>query len=274
MGRNGLTGCIPFVGAKTEKGTAMKAMSKLAAVGSAVVAGLLTMSAADAATYKFYDGNNGASYTGPYNGAGTVFNAVRFLPTDCPNGLLTCHGADVDTNPMTFTGGLTVSSPNGTVIVDDLAPSQGGLGVLTPGPTASEDQIDGAEVLNLHFNTNTVLKGVGTLFAGVHQDFGNAFPTVASVAAVASTIEFLLSVDGAAWQSVKFLDANNIALNFVGHDFSFMQKAENPQFYVSALITGPGQNIPETPIPAALPLLMGGLGVMGLGRRRKAKAAA
>jgi hypothetical protein len=227
---------------------------------------------AEGATYKFYSGGDG--YTGPYNGAGTVYDATKADPILCPSGHAGCGAADVIADPLLFPG-LTVSSPSGVAGVNapwlDSQPNFGGMGVSDDSATSGtgDDQITGSDILTLTFGSPFTLTGVGTLFDSGHTPFGTGFETPADVAAVSSTISFLMAVDAGGFVPVNFLLANNMGLNITGTTFSFMQAAGNPEFYVSAIS---GSAIP---IPGALPLFASGLGVMAwMARRRKRKAAA
>ena len=79
--------------------------------------------------------------------------------------------------------------------------------------------------------------------------------------------------------ATSFSSANNIGLNLTGNVFTFAEDGvHDPQFYVSGLAYdtgGTGTTNGSTPLPAALPLFAGGLGVLGLlGWRRKRKAQA
>jgi hypothetical protein len=216
---------------------------------------------ADAVTFaKFYSG--GAGYAGPFNGAGTVYDATKGLATHCPTG--GCPGGDVVGDPLVFPGlGITGTATPGSVW-DDLAPVFGGLGVGT-GTPSDTDQIAGTDILTLAFGSPVKLTGVGTLFHSQHEPFGAGFETTALVAGAAG-IAFELSVDGGAFAPITFALANAMSLSLDGSTFAFRQLAGSPQFYVSAL------SYDQVPIPAALPLFAAGLGLIGLlarHRRRK-----
>jgi len=228
--------------------------------------------------YKFYDGGTG--YTGPYSGAGTVYDSTKGLATTCPTGFAGCGAVDVFGNPLTFAGGagtLTATATaglpgaSGQRVWDDIAPDFGGLGVDSIGVgDSSEDQISGAEVLKLSFANQVRLTGVATLFVSGHAGFGDDFPTVASVAAAANTVFFEISTDGTSWSDVLFANANNNALGITGDTFYFRQDmdASNPSFYVGALA------VTAVPEPETYAMLLAGLGLMGcLARRRRRKLA-
>lgn len=217
---------------------------------------------AGAVTYaKFYNGST--SYSGPFSGTGTVYDATKSLTTDCPGGAGSCPG-DVIGDPLTFSvgPGITATSPTSSVW-DDLTPDYGGLGV-GPGSPSDADQIASAagDVLTLTFDSEVRLTGVGTLFASGHTPFGAGFASPSDVSG-ASGIVFSLTVDGTA-HSVSFDDANNMALLLTGTIFEFSALSDNPDFYVSALSFDNPPPVGQVPIPGALPLFAGGLGALGL----------
>jgi hypothetical protein len=239
-------------------------------------------SSADATTYvKFY---TDAGNTHGYGNAGDAFSGVGTLyynmttpgsgatatPTTCPTAG-SCS-ADNFTSPQIFNlaGGLhlTVTANTGMSVWNDLTPNFGGIGVGTGSSGAdTNDQINGTNVLTLTFSSSVHLTGVATLFDGAHTPFGNGSPT-------SLTTGFFL-LNGSA---TSFSSANTNSLDLIGSVFTFAEDGVNdPQFYVSGLAydtTGTG-NSGTTPLPAALPLFAGGLGVMGLfARRRKRKLAA
>ena len=141
---------------------------------------------------------------------------------------------------------------------DDLSPNFGGLGVGT-GSTGADtvDQINGTNVLTLTFNSSVTLTGVATLFDGAHTPFGSGNPL---------TSGFLLN-----GSYVSFANANDNSLDLTGTVFTFAEDGSaDPQFYVSGLAF-----TSATPLPGALPLFAGGLGVVGfLARRKKQKVLA
>src|SRR4051794_21181066 len=86
---------------------------------------------------------------------------------------------------------------------------------------------------------------------------------------------FLLSTAGTNFNSVAFGNANNsdggsFNLAFVGQDFYFMQAANQPEFYVSALSY---YAVPGPISGAGLPALIGLAGAW-FWRRRRAEVAA
>jgi len=243
----------------------MFANASLPVAALALAASFLAVQPANAATVytKFYSGTTG--YTGAYSGAGTVYDATRLLAMSCPT-VGPCTSDNVATSLSFFVPGpdITATAP-GSKVWGDFAPSFGGLGVGSGSP-GDTDQIAGNDVLTLTFASPIVLTGVATLFDGGHKPFGTNFATPALVSAAAGTITFLLSVDGGAYQSIKFLDANTNALSLVGTSFSFRNNGTaNPDFYVSATASAP------VPVPASLPLLATAVGALvGFGRRAKA----
>jgi hypothetical protein len=251
------------------------------------------VSPASAVSYiKFYKGvAPGAVYTGPYSGAGTVYDNTKSLSTNCPDG--GCGSGDRIGDPLTWTTlGLTATAP-GTVTVngiirpknvwDDLVPNFGGLGTGSTYEGSDADQIEGSDVLVLSLSSAIKLTGVGTLFDGPHTPFGAGYPTVSSISADAATIQFQMAVCllgvCSSYTPISFALANSMGLSLIGDTFMFMQLTGNPSFYVSALSyesCGPTGGActppPGVPIPGALPLFASGLvGLtwLGLGRRRK-----
>lgn len=270
--------------------SAVSRLSFLFVVGLAAV---LASPAGAATIYaKFYKGGSG--YTGPFNGAGTVYDATKGLATDCPTTPSGCGSGDRLADPMIFGGkGITATAGPDSRYVNnmpwnDLSPNFGGLGVGTGSPSDS-DQIALTDVLTLTFSTQIELTGVATLFDAGHTPFGTGFPdgNAVKTANQANPLTFLLSVDtidGGAFHAYTFNAANMMQLTLTGTVFKFMQNAgQNPEYYVSAVsyITcgpnGAGCAPPpgQTPIPGALPLFSGGVGLIGLlGWRRKRKALA
>jgi hypothetical protein len=233
--------------------------------GSLVIAG--SPAGASPLYAKFYSG--GPGYTGPYNGASTVYGQTAGAATLSPSGsTVNGNGSDKLGSTLTFSGGITATANPNNMVWDDLTPNYGGLGTGLFTQGGDTDQIAGSEFLNLTFSKQVKLEGVGTLFGTGHAPFGSNFPSVASVASAQNTITFLLSVDGSAFQAVKFLDANNIALALIGTSFRFEENtANNPEFYVGAV----AYNY-TTPLPAALPLMGSVLGagyLVSMWRRRR-----
>ena len=264
---------------------------KMSRINLLVVVGLLVAfaSPADAVTYaKFYKGiAPGSVYSGPYSGAGTVYDATKSLATDCPTTPSGCGTGDRLSDPMIWSGlGITATAPGTNNVWNDLTPNFGGLGAGLTSQGSDADQIEGTDVLKISFSSLVKLTGVGTLFDGSHTPFGTGFSSVASVAAVAATIQFQMAVcvSGvcSSYNPVSFALANAIGLSLIGDTFKFMQLTGNPSFYVSALAyescgpTGAGcAPPPPVPIPGALPLFATGLiGLAWLGRRRKRKSTA
>jgi hypothetical protein len=234
---------------------------------------------------KFYAGGQpgNGTYSGPYSGAGTVYNATKGLATDCP-AVGSCSSDNIATSESFKSGAITatVNVAPGNKVWDDISPRFGGLGVGT-GTPSNEDQIAGTDILNVTFSAIVKLTGVATLFDSGHTPFGPGFSSAPSGAAL-NTIAFLLSVDGGAFNPITFLAANTLnTLGLTGTSFRFEQKTGSPEFYVSALAyesCGPGgagcaPPPPGTPIPGTLPLFGTGLGLLGtLIYRRKRKSAA
>lgn len=232
---------------------------------------------------RFYTG--GTTYTGPYSGAGTVYDATKGLSTNCPTSG-SCSSDNLAYS-QTYTGlpTLTATAGGTNKVWDDLSPNYAGLGVGLTSQGGEADQIAGSDILKLTFSSNVKLIGVGTLFSSAHTPFGegSSFQTVASINSAVNTIKFKLSLDlGVHWLTVTFADANLMLLDYESTTFWFKEKDYNPSFYVSALAfesCGPAGSSctppPGTPLPGALPLFATGIGALGaLGWRRKRKNAA
>jgi len=211
----------------------------------ATAALLALSSGANADVLKLFSG--GAGYGGPFNGAGTVYNAIitSGATEQCANG-----GACVEliSTPQTYgsgVDGLTASANSGVKVWDDTSPNFGGLGVGTGDTVGSDndDQIDGSNILTLVFNSSVTLKGVATLFDPAHAPFGGN----------PLTDSFLLNGN-----VVSFANANNNLLNLTGTTFTFQENGSNAQFYVSGLSFTPG--VPE---PSTWAMML--LGFVGLG---------
>jgi hypothetical protein len=215
---------------------------------------------------KFYQGGTG--YAGPFNGAATVYGQTQGLGTNCPvSG--SCTSDNIAPSLVFSALGITATATN---VWGDFAPNFGGLGVGGVGSTtsAADDQIEGAEVLHIHFSSPVTLTGVGTLFDAAHTPFGSSFPNPSDIL---GTDGFLLSLNNFATSSfVSFNNANNtdggaFNLSFTGTDFYFKEQVGDPEFYVSALAYQP---VPGPLAGAGLPgLVFASGGLLGWRRRRQ-----
>jgi hypothetical protein len=214
---------------------------------------MLATAPAKADSIKFFSGTTG--YTGPFSGAGTVYQTIQSNPTACVGGGPgDCSGnPDVLSTPQTYTsvGGQGITASAVTGVHNDLQPNFGGLGV---GPDSSipgiTDQIDVGELLTIHFSSPVTLTGVATLFDPAHAPFGSGDPLTGS---------FLLN-----GIVTTFDDANMALLSITGTVFTFESIAGQPSFYVGGLIFNP------VPIPGAVWLFGSGIaGIAALTRRRK-----
>jgi hypothetical protein len=208
---------------------------------------------AKADSIKFFSGTTG--YTGPFSGAGTVYQTIQNNPTACPGGGSGCAGgSDIVSTPQTFSGGITASAV--TAVYNDLSPNFAGLGVQTPSNLADTDQIDVGELLTIHFNSLVTLTGVATLFDANHTPFGPGFPDNTNISG-ANT--FLLNN-----VVTTFGNANMALLALTGTDFTFASIAGQPSFYVGGL------TFSAVPIPGAVWLFASGIaGIAALTRRRR-----
>jgi hypothetical protein len=226
---------------------------------------------------KFYNGSTG--YAGPFNGAGTVYDATKSMSTNCPPSGSSCPN-DIVSTSLAFSTSVaitaTASFNNGSAarVWADLSPAFGGLGVSSS-QTNDSDSISGTEILHLHFANAVILTGVGTLFDSGHTPFGSSFQTPSSIPGGDG---FLLSLNNFTSSTfVSFDNANNtnggaFNLSFTGTDFYFEQKQGNPEFYVSALTYQP---VPGPIVGAGLPgLIFAGGGLLSWWRRKRRDAAA
>jgi len=222
---------------------------------------------ASADIVKFYNGTTG--YSGPFNGAGTLYNSIttQNVLTSCPGGGGSCPN-DVLAATETFNASVSIrATANGSNNVwDDLAPNFGGLGVGLASQGSDADQIATSDVLHIHFATAVVLTGVATLFSNEHADFGTGFPDNSNITGTNTIL-----INGV---SKSLGSANSGQLTGLsGTDFTFQEASGQPAFYVSAL------SFTAVPAPiagAGLPcLLLVSASLLGWWRRkRKAEVAA
>ena len=259
---------------------------RLLLLGGAIVALLLPVSA-QADELKFFQGTT--TYTGAFSGLGSVYQQIDTQTTNCPGTPCT---SDVTGNPLTFTANGTTShvtmtstginSIGAPFVWDDTSPNFGGLGV---GVTTldSNDQINGTNVLHLHFASAVTITGLATLFDPAHADEGGGGFDGFAPGAINGNNTFLFSQNGTSFFSVKFGDANTL-VNVTGQDFYFEQAANQPDFYVSGLTYSVGASVnpqctancasavPGPVVGAGLPgLITACLTLIGLARRRRNK---
>ena len=215
-------------------------MSRTEILSGVLAAGILGCAGqASAASYVFFSG--GAGYTGPYNGAGTVYDQIKSEAITCPTANPGCSGSsDQTSQPLVFDD-FTASASGGTNVYvnEDLAPAWGGMGVDGDG----DDQINGSNALTLTFNHSTTITGIATLFANGHQGFGGGFGT-------SIPTEAQLDAEGILINSVfhNFKDINEGKLAITGTTFVFtsagkVNVSEPVQYYISGITT--------VPVPAA-----------------------
>jgi hypothetical protein len=249
----------------------MSRISTLAIASALLGSAALMPTTADAALYKFFDGKTG--YAGPYNGAGTVYDAVKGITNTCPTANLLCGATDEKGDPLVFADFTATANANNDVIIvnEDLYPDFGGMGV--EGGADADDQINTGNVLTLTFNVkNLILTGVATLFASGHTPFSPFnLPTANQLngVGVGNTVRGA-TING---QFYSFAAMNAGGLSIAGQGtngnvFTFTAAANAAQkadYYVSGL------NV--VPLPGAA--LLFGTALAGLGwmrRRRQAGA--
>jgi hypothetical protein len=137
-----------------------------------------------------------------------------------------------------------------------------------------DDQLNGYEVLQIHFSTAVTLTGIGTLFDSGHTTFGTNFPTGADVL---SSNTFLFSTDGTTFNPLTFGAANDRLFtptksqNFYFEEAGCSGRAPHetctqPEFYVSALT----YSVPGPLAGAGLPGLVAACGgLLAWWRRRQ-----
>ena len=257
--------------------TTLFVLGSLAASGSPAGADSLAV---------FYSGGTGFT-NGSFQGSGTVYDATKNTSINTCTGSCNQVNGDVIQSSITFNNGI-IATTNATNVWFDQTPNFGGLGLQTAtGPAGTgDDQIEASGVLHLHFSSNVILTGIGTLFAPAHTDFGGGVlggngpglcTSSSSFCTVPAGKDFLLSTDGINFNTVLFSTANNTANSFGGpagsKDFYFKEDGTgNPEFYVSALTYNP---VPGPIVGAGLPGLIAACGgLLGLARRRRTSAAA
>ena len=134
---------------------------------------MLAAAPANADSIKFFSGTTG--YSGPFSGAGTVYQTIQNNPTACPGGGSGCAGGpDIVSTPQNFSGGITASAV--TAVYNDLSTKLRWPRRANRAQPADTDQIDVGELLTIHFNSAVTLSGVATLFDANHTPFGPGFP--------------------------------------------------------------------------------------------------
>src|SRR5712691_2588834 len=151
--------------------------------GAIFLVGMAALGApAQADSIVFYTGGSG--YVGPAfsNQVGSVYAQTQGNLTNCPT-VGTCSNDNIAPSLIfnvpgnTVTVTATYNAPtNASSVWGDFSPSFGGLGVgLGDGTNPyhnGDDQLNGYEVLRIHFQNAVSLTGVGTLFASGHAVFG------------------------------------------------------------------------------------------------------
>ena len=78
-------------------------MSNLSRLMVLATLAMLAAAPANADSIKFFSGTTG--YTGPFSGAGTVYQAIQNNATACPGGGSGCAGGpDIVSTPQNFSG--------------------------------------------------------------------------------------------------------------------------------------------------------------------------
>ena len=87
---------------------------------------------------KFYNGTTG--YAGPFNGAGTVYDATKGSAINCPDSG-PC-GSDNVASSLVYTALGITATASPTSVWGDFAPNFGGLGVGTGSPSDTDQIAD------------------------------------------------------------------------------------------------------------------------------------
>ena len=254
-----------------------RSVSGIGALSAACVKGtvlavtlLVGIGSANADTLKLFSGSGLPTGSPTFTTNGTsVYSAIVGNDTACAGGGPgNCSGgADVHAGSITLPLGVTATGtgPTGTGAWYDLNPNYGGMGVgpLT-GLPSDADQIAVGETLTFTFGSKVQLTGASTLFDNGHTPFG----TFANGSAIGITNTLLLNGN-----TLTFFALNQGLFDFgTSTTWTFAAIAGQPDFYVSGLSwLGGFSNGGETPLPAAVWLFGGGLGLLAMFGRRKRK---
>jgi len=228
-------------------------MTTLRFLAAAVVAVGFMAAPANATTFKFKSGGPGSTDTPGGN-----------YVQDCGSvGLDYC--TDDDSLGFEYSkDGITVtvvaySDGDPTTLIQDIQPSNSGLGAYTEGETAADDQVqtNSYEALEFTFNTAVWLSNI-EFNSGADRDCSAMDQPEGECG------DFELSIDG---MVIGVLAAEDlVAGGWYGTTFLFRAVTEGAGFVIAQF------EVSEVPVPAALPLLLSGLAGLGFASRRRKTA--
>ena len=166
---------------------------------------------------------------------------------------------------------VTAGGDNDPTLLQDLAPRNSGLAVLSDGEGSGDDQVqmDNNESLTFTFG------GLGAIFELEEIDFNAGNDVDCSVDPVGSEggcDQFELVVDGMSLGVFDALDNFDVAamvgMVVMGRVFEIIAATPGNFGFAIGSIT-----VSQVPVPAALPLLLSGIAGLGFASRRRRKAA-
>lgn len=158
-------------------------------------------------------------------------------------------------------GGLTLLAEGfgtgTTALLQDLAPNNSGLAVLSEGETSSDDQIQMSAMESIVFTFGEVVTLTGIDFNAGGDTNCATFNTEGPCGT------FDLYVDMALYGS--FVAADDMIFDIVGTIFKIVATGQGAGFTIGSISA-------EVPVPAALPLLLSGIAGLGFASRRRKTA--